>query len=55
MVSSADRDVADSPIFTISMILIVAGMIINNDHWTSFGERLSTLVSNFELNIQRFS
>jgi hypothetical protein len=46
--SGADRDVAGSPISTISMILIDAGMIINNDHWTSFGERLSTLVSNFE-------
>jgi hypothetical protein len=48
--SSYDRDVAGagSPISTISMILIDAGMIINNDHWTSFGERLSTLVSNFE-------
>jgi hypothetical protein len=46
--SGDDRDVAGSPISTISMILIDAGMITNNDHWTSFGERLSTLVCNFE-------
>ena len=46
--SGGDRDVAGSPVSTISRILIDAGMIINNDHWTSFGERLSTLVSNFE-------
>jgi hypothetical protein len=29
-------------------ILIEAGRITNNDHWTSFGKRLTTLVSNFE-------
>jgi len=43
-----DRDVAASPTSTLSMILIEAGRITNNDHWISFGERLTTLVSNFE-------
>jgi hypothetical protein len=43
-----DRDVTASTTSTISMILIEAGRITNNDHWTSFGKRLTTLVSNFE-------
>jgi hypothetical protein len=30
------------------MILSEAGRITNNDHWISFGERLTTLINNFE-------
>lgn len=41
-------DVTVSPTSTLSMTLIEAGRITNNDHWISFGERITPLVSNFE-------
>lgn len=43
-----DKDRAAGSTSTLSMILIEAGRITNNDNWISFGERLTTFVSNFE-------
>ena len=43
-----DENVTASHTSTLSMILIEAGRITNNDHWKSFGERITSLVSNFE-------
>jgi hypothetical protein len=43
-----DENVTASPTSTLSVIMIEAGRITNNDHWISFGERITTLVSNFE-------
>jgi hypothetical protein len=41
-------DEAQSSTSTLSIILIEAGRMTNNDGWISFGERLMTVISNFE-------
>jgi hypothetical protein len=43
-----NRDDAVSSTSTLSIILIEAGRMTNNDGWISFGERLMTVISNFE-------
>jgi hypothetical protein len=41
-------DEAQSSTSTLSLILIEAGRMTNNDAWISFGERLMTVIGNFE-------
>ena len=43
-----NSDEAASSSFTLSIILIEAGQMTNNNEWISFGQRLMTLISNFE-------
>jgi hypothetical protein len=41
-------EAASSSSSTLSIILIEAGQMTNNNEWISFGQRLMTLISNFE-------
>jgi hypothetical protein len=43
-----NNDEAASSSSTLSIILIEAGQMTNNNEWISFGQRLMTLISNFE-------
>jgi hypothetical protein len=46
--TSNNGDEAQSSTSTLSIILIEAGRMTNNDSWISYGERLMTVISNFE-------